>query len=48
MERALAVSLPTNLDQLLQISSSELQVADTLTYRGITVDFYQNPMGSQI
>jgi hypothetical protein len=48
MERALAVSLPTNLDQSLQISSSELQVADTLTYRGITVEFFQDPMGSQI
>ena len=48
MERALAVSLPMNLDQSLQISSSELQVADTLTYRGIKVDFYQDPMGSQI
>lgn len=48
MERALAVSLPMNLDQSLQISSSELQVADTLTYRGITVEFFQDPMGSQI
>lgn len=48
MERALAVSLPTNLDQSLQISSSELQVADTLTYRGIAVEFFQDPMGSQI
>lgn len=48
MERALAVSLPTNLDQSLQISNSELQVADTLTYRGITVEFFQDPMGSQI
>lgn len=48
MERALAVSLPTNLDQSLQISSSELQVADTLIYRGITVEFFQDPMGSQI
>ena len=48
MERALAVSLPTNLDQSLQVSSSELQVADTLTYRGITVEFFQDPMGSQI
>lgn len=48
MERALVVSLPTNLDQSLQISSSELQVADTLTYRGITVEFFQDPMGSQI
>ena len=48
MERVLAVSLPTNLDQSLQISNSELQAADTLTYRGITVDFYQDPMGSQI
>ena len=48
MERALAVNLPTNLDQSLQISSSELQVADTLTYRGITVEFFQDPMGSQI
>ena len=48
MERVLAVSLPTNLDQSLQISKSELQVADTLTYRGITVEFFQDPMGSQI
>ena len=48
MERALAVNLPTSLDQSLQISNSELQVADTLTYRGITVEFFQDPMGSQI
>lgn len=48
MENKLIVNLPTNLDQSLQISNSELQVADTLTYRGITVDFYQDPMGSQI
>ena len=48
MERTLAVSLQTNLDQSLQISKPELQVADILTYRGIIVDFYQDPMGSQI
>lgn len=48
MERTLAVSLPTSSDQLSLISKSELQVADTLTYRGITVEFFQDPMGSQI
>ena len=48
MERTLAVSLPTSSEQLSLISKSELQVADTLTYRGITVEFFQDPMGSQI
>ena len=48
MERALAVNLPTNLDQSLQISSSELQVADTLDYRGIKVNFHQDPIGNQV
>lgn len=48
MERTLAVSLPTNYEVSSPISSSELQVADTLTYRGIIVEFFQDPMGSQI
>ena len=48
MERTLAVSLPTNYEVSSPTSSSELQVADTLTYRGIIVEFFQDPMGSQI
>ena len=48
MERTLAVSLPTNYEVSSPTSSSELQVADTLTYRGIIVEFFQDPIGSQI
>ena len=48
MERTLAVSLPTNYEVSSPTSSSELQVADTLTYRGIIVEFFQDPMGSQV
>lgn len=48
MENKLAVSLPTNYEVSSPTSSSELQVADTLTYRGIIVEFFQDPMGSQV
>ena len=48
MENKLIVNLPMSYELSSEISSSELQAADTLTYRGITVDFYQDPMGSQI
>ena len=48
MENKLIVSLPTSYELSSEISSSDLQVADTLTYRGITVEFFQDPMGSQI
>lgn len=48
MENKLIVNLPTNYELSSEISSSDLQVADALTYRGIKVDFYQDPMGSQI
>lgn len=48
MENKLIVNLPMSYELSSENSSSELQVADTLTYRGIKVDFYQDPMGSQI
>lgn len=48
MENKLIVNLPMSYELSSEISSSDLQVADTLTYRGIKVDFYQDPMGSQI
>lgn len=48
MLRTCPTNLPTNYEVSLPNSSTEIQVSDTLEYRGIRVDFYMDPMGNQV
>lgn len=48
MLRTCPTNLPTNCEVSLPSSNTEIQVSDTLEYRGIQVDFYMDPMGNQV